>query len=577
MIPDPSRQRSCIDSQVRRHMRRRLLRIVACAAAALAPASMGCAQILGIDDLDQGRDAGTPPDTGPPDVTAPRIASVSPAPDTTGVAPDAVLTVTFDEPMSLDSAAAGNVVLLAPDDTAVSGTVRTEGSTVSFVPAADLALLGTYTVTIGANIADVAGNALGAAESWTFQVRDGAWGTTELIETNNAGRSFDQHVAMDGRGNAIAVWDQSTTVWANRYDISQGWGVSQLLGSETRTDARDARVAMDQAGNAITVWCQIRGTRFEVWTRHYSVATGWGEATPIGDAGTGDALDPRIAMAPTGQAVLVWTQLDDGSTTQASLWASTYRPDDGWDIPQLIENDSDDSVVAPRVAIDLQGNAVAVWTQDNGTRTQVWANRNVAGTSWLVPELFDSPGGAQPDVAMDPQGNGFAVWQAGAETMASRYDPQVGWGVPEPILSNTEGAPDVAMDPRGNGVVVAAHAVTADRPGRVVAIPYDAMVGWGQPAVIGTIDPPAAISSPVVAMDALGNALAVWDFHDADPIMLVSARYTPAGGWTPDAELDTPRLGQDPQIAINGQGKAWIVWGSRNADFRRDINATPFR
>lgn len=576
MILDLPRQRSSTRPEVR-HLRRLSLRIVACAAAALAPASMGCAQILGIDELGQGGGDAGAPDSGAPDVTAPRIADMAPAPDATGVAPDAVLTVTFDEPVNPESAAAGNVELHAPDGAAVTGTVRTEGSTVSFVPDDDLALLGTYTVTIGANIADVAGNGLGTEQSWTFTVRDGAWGTSELIETNNAGRSFDQHVAMDGRGNAIAVWDQTTTVWANRYDIDEGWGVSQLLESKAGTDARDARVAMDEAGNAIAVWCQIRGTRFEVWTRHYEVDKGWGEATPIGNLGTGDALEPRIAMSPSGSAVVVWTQLDDGSTTQASLWGATYTPEGGWDIPQLIENDGDDNVVTPRVAIDRQANAVVVWTQDNGTRTEVWANRNVAGTSWLVPERFESTNGAQPDVALDAEDNGVAVWQAGADTMASRYDGRVGWGTPELVLSGTTGAPHVAVDPRGNGVVVAQHEVVASRPGRVVAAHYDPSAGWRKPVVIGALDVPAATSSPVVAMDALGNAIAVWDFHDADPIMLVTARYTPGSGWSPDAELVTPQSGQDPQIALNGQGKAWIVWGSRNGDFRRDINATPFR
>jgi hypothetical protein len=170
-----------------------------------------------------------------------------------------------------------------------------------------------------------------------------------------------------------------------------------------------------------------------------------------------------------------------------------------------------------------------------------------------------------------------SVWQVGTETRASRYT-QAGWDEHVIIMSSTEGPPYVALDPAGNAVAAARHTVTSGRPGRMVAARYGAGASaWEKSVVIGVIDINAAAAPPVVGIDPLGNAIVAWDFHDADPIMLVAARYTVGSGWAPDEELDTPRSGQDPQIAINRQGKAWLTWGSRNSDFRRDINATPFR
>ena len=144
-------------------------------------------------------------------------------------------------------------------------------------------------------------------------------------------------------------------------------------------------------------------------------------------------------------------------------------------------------------------------------------------------------------------------------------------------MGDTEGEPQVAVNAAGSAVVAGRHILSANRPGRVVAVHYDAIThAWGERLVIGAIDLNAATSSPVVAMDPLGNALAVWDFHDSDPIAIVTARYTVADGWTADVELDSPTAGEDPQIVVNRQGKAWMVWGSRAVDNRRDINATPF-
>jgi hypothetical protein len=47
------------------------------------------------------------------------------------------------------------------------------------------------------------------------------WQSPQLIETNNAGSAFNAQIAIDGSGNALAVWQQSDgtrdNIWANRY------------------------------------------------------------------------------------------------------------------------------------------------------------------------------------------------------------------------------------------------------------------------------------------------------------------------------------------------------------------------
>ena len=49
-----------------------------------------------------------------------------------------------------------------------------------------------------------------------------AWGTAELIETENFFGAVRPQIAVDGSGNAIAVWQQHDgtreNIWANRFE-----------------------------------------------------------------------------------------------------------------------------------------------------------------------------------------------------------------------------------------------------------------------------------------------------------------------------------------------------------------------
>ena len=62
----------------------------------------------------------------------------------------------------------------------------------------------------------------------------------------------------------------------------------------------------------------------------------------------------------------------------------------GWGLPELIETDDADDADNPQVAIDANGNALAVWYQDDGMRTNIWSNRYTAGSGWGMAELIET-------------------------------------------------------------------------------------------------------------------------------------------------------------------------------------------
>ncbi len=125
-----------------------------------------------------------------------------------------------------------------------------------------------------------------------------------------------------------------------------------------------------------------------------------------------------------------------------------------WGTAELIETDDAGFTRNPQVAVDAQGNAVAVWEQF----FDIWANRFVAGVGWGTAELIETDDAGlafDPQVALDPQGNAVAVWRQSGNIWANRFGPGVGWGTAELIETDDAGdarSPQVAVDPQGNAV-----------------------------------------------------------------------------------------------------------------------------
>jgi hypothetical protein len=110
------------------------------------------------------------------ETTPPTVTATSPANGATGVARTVNVTATFSEAMDASSINASTFELRNSVGQVVTGTVTysTSNRRAILNPAATLAALGTYTVTVkgGANgTKDVAGNPLTANVSWSFTTR----------------------------------------------------------------------------------------------------------------------------------------------------------------------------------------------------------------------------------------------------------------------------------------------------------------------------------------------------------------------------------------------------------------------
>ena len=251
-----------------------------------------------------------------------------------------------------------------------------------------------------------------------YTASTGLWGTAVAI-SNNVGSAQSPQVAVDANGNAIAVWRQDdghTNIYTNRYTASTGlWGIAALLETNDAGYAYYPQVAIDAYGNAIVVWYQNVGYPYNIWSNRYTASTNsWSGAAKIETNTAGNALNPQIAIDANGNGVAVWQQYDDVAS-RYDIWSNRYTASTGiWSTASPIETDNAGWATQPQVVFDTSGNAVAVWMQSDGSRYNIWSNRYIASTGfWGTAVLLetDNTGDAnEPQVAIDTNGNAVAVW-----------------------------------------------------------------------------------------------------------------------------------------------------------------------
>jgi hypothetical protein len=388
---------------------------------------------------------------------------------------------------------------------------------------------------------DAASNAIAVWEQWDGTATSiwsnrylGAidtWGMAAVIENESSSNAGNPQIAIDASGNAVAAWQQTGgSIWSNRYVAANGaWGTATLV--TTGNPTGDHSIAMSANGDALAVWRQYDGARENIQWSRYTVATGaWSVAAPLETDDSGNAFTPKIKTDAFGNALAVWPQFDG---VRSNILANRYTAATGaWGAATLIESDNIGNAAAPQIAFDGSGNAVAVWTQVGSGRTNVWSNRysaagNVWGTAALVENNVGHAFAAQ--IAVDANGNAGAVWSymSGGSTTHIRSSRSgaggTSWGSATALENNPGSAtePQVAIDTSGNTIAI------WQQPnggfGGVWWSRYAAAgSAWSTPRPTEVAS--AIASSPKIIAAANGVVLAVWAQSDGTQTTIWASR-----------------------------------------------------
>ncbi len=369
----------------------------------------------------------------------------------------------------------------------------------------------------------------------------------------------------DLNGNPLA----SNISW--QFTTADGiWGTSTLLETQDLGSASKVQIAFSNDGNAIAVWQQSDGVRDNIWSNLYTVGTGWGTPTLVENDNTGHARTPKIAIDHNGNAMAVWRQYD-GSIY--NIYSSRYTPASGWGSSNLLENNNVGTPNDPQIAFDSNGNAMAVWEQYDGTSYNVYSNYYTNGSGWGLATLIETNNSGpayDPQLAFNANDDAIAVWEQNDGSRyniySNTYNHGSGWSTPTLIETNNDGpAYDPQLSVNTEGTMIAAWRQYDGTRYSIYSNRYTTASEWETATLIETNNVGNA-ENVHVAISNSGHAFAVWPQHDGTRNNIWGNRYTQADGWGTATLLENNDTASaySPQIAVDNNGHAFAIWSQLN-------------
>ncbi|HJU83042.1 MAG TPA: hypothetical protein VJ600_02425 [Holophagaceae bacterium] len=409
----------------------------------------------------------------------------------------------------------------------------------------------------------------------TWSVEEGAAGGT----INYAG-AYTAPAAAAGAFHVRATSVEDPTKYGrSTVTVTYYWSAPATLDQGLGSDGNAPAVAGDPtSGNAFAVWMEKDPTSGNTvpWAAKFTATTGiWGDFRAISDgfadgscgstAGS-DLKPPAIAMNASGNAMAVWMQTTASAPSRYDLFAAYYKAGSGWQTRVLISDGLNNVGPYPKVVLDSSGNAIAVWTETDGTHYHLWANRFTASAWGTATQLENNANGDvnPPSLAGDTGGDAIATWaQPDATAMSAYaivYTAGTGWGSVTPLEGSSnavDGYPysarvRVAMNATGTA------AVTWDQfngtYNQVYCATYTPGSGWA--AGISIVSGSGNVNLPNAAIDSAGNYVlvffyssTVYSYRSIDGnIAVASTGSTP---WV---------IGDPPTLALDDSGDAVVAW-----------------
>jgi hypothetical protein len=411
--------------------------------------------------------------------------------------------------------------------------------------------------------------------------RRSAAGALSAIQTlSAAGQNAEEpQVAVDPNGNAVFVWERFDgsnpagnccfLIQTRRRASTGTLSAIQTL-STTGQSGFSPQVGIDTNGNAVYAWTAFTGTRDDVQLR---ARTSTGTLSALQTLSSKEAGQAAIAVAPNGNSVITWVELDG-----TDLIKTRTRTATGTLSAVQILSTAGQYAEEPQVAIDNNGNAVFVWERFDGSAPPncCWRiearRRTSAGTLSAVDSLSAAGQSAlAPQLGLDTNGNAIFVW--GRSDGTSPNPPKCCVRIEARRRNSTTGAlsavqsisqsgrnaaePQVAVDPSGNAIFD--WTLQNGQYKYVQARRRSSTGPLSTLQTLSSVGPPA--SSPEVAVDPNGNAVFTWVIFDGTKNRIQARSRSATGALSALQILSDP--GQNatkPQVAVDASGNAIFVW-----------------
>jgi hypothetical protein len=427
----------------------------------------------------------------------------------------------------------------------------------------------------------VAGGVFGGVTSASADAA-AMWLAPSALLTNGGGTVGNTVLEADPRGDAVSVWWREWVIEsAFRQAESPNWSAPVAVSTPGKM-GENPEVGIDALGGAVAVWQGGMEGKVEAAIRSASSGM-WQAPVAISPEG-GSWLRPQVAVNARGDAVVAWSspypEGGPGSIVNETIQAAAKPAGaNEWERAVWVSEFGKAPYnkrfsLAPQVAIDAEGEAVAVW-EDQAESGSVFHNfieaavKLPGSTTWGSPVVLADQG-RFPQIAMDAHGDAVAVWPgAGGLYSATLPATSSTWQPPVAVSTAQAEHPHVALDAQGDAVVDWESIGTATNTVQAAVKPAEAQ--WGAPVSLsGPVEyshgyPPLY---PSLAIDAKGSAVAAWDGIRSSMENGVQAAVLPGIGAPWQAPLrvaETDGFLVGPLVTIDEKGNGVAVWerGSR--------------
>ena len=347
------------------------------------------------------------------------------------------------------------------------------------------------------------------------------------------GEGGDARIAIGADGTVAAAWrvlrrDRRDETVVRVKPPGRGWAAPVVV------RIRLPGLAVDRGGQVHLIGNELGPAGYRVTWRSRPAGGDWSEPRAISDVPElGQTVAPLLTTGPRGDLLAAW-----GYTTEPARLMTAYRPPDGdWQQPEQVAPSSYLLATAQAIALDGQGNAVALFRPVDEPRGLSASHRPASGP-WSAPTRLDALA-QQSAVGFDGAGNAIAAWHGsggrhGLVRTARRSPASGAWSTPRSASNGQRQPGSLGLSVTPNGTSrVAWHEARTGRGNVVLSSGGSARTGrFGKPTLL---QPPERRAGLVTSHQLLalagqrsGAFTAIWAHADGalrSDVTIRSARW----------------------------------------------------
>ncbi len=156
-----------------------------------------------------------------------------------------------------------------------------------------------------------------------------AWASDGVSLCVESDHQQDPQIVSDGSGGAIVTWEDwrnpNIDIYAQRVysNGTPAWTTDGVSISVAANNQLDPQITSDGSGGAIVTWKDERGSDSDIYAQRVDADGNvqW-EANGVRlGAATDDQVDPQLAPAPNGGAIVTWADYRDSGTSGYDIYA----------------------------------------------------------------------------------------------------------------------------------------------------------------------------------------------------------------------------------------------------------------